>query len=178
MTPDGAKAVISSWRGSRRPYACDVEVRETLSPKRGVGDDYNVVYDVIFEPNVLDKARVELWFTDAGYIAVGFENYERFCNRLQITSHRHGFVAGHEPREVSQIGLIAIMDAISNGNISLRFVSKLGVLLRVGATMREADLSFLRDAGYDCTDWISILGKDTSQLSVWHLSEIAPYRPW
>ena len=177
MTPEEIEAAILRWR-SGRPRWLDVEFREAHSPGRGRGDDYNVSYEAVFEPTALDKARLELWVTDTGYTAVGFESYDRLIQRLKVRCLRRGFVAGHEPRLVGPSAVSGILDAVADGKVQLRFIAKLGLLLRTKAEMSASDLALLEESGYDRADWVCAQQKNVRRLSSWALSAVARYRPW
>jgi hypothetical protein len=62
MLPTDAHELLSSWFASKN--APDVSFRESFPLTRDPSDDYHVVYEAIFEPQTLDKARIEIWLTD------------------------------------------------------------------------------------------------------------------
>ena len=74
-----------------------VAFTEINDPPVDPDDSYYVVYEVRFEPIDLDKARLEIWLTDSGQVAVGIETRERIARRLMVRTLRSGFVGGHEP---------------------------------------------------------------------------------
>src|SRR5258705_10545364 len=104
MFVEQLKTIVADW-GWKGLSTSGIEFRESSDPEFDPNDDYRVIYEVSFEPSALDKARIEFWVTDMGHVAVGIETYERICKRLERRTTRDGFVAGHEPREVTKDGL-------------------------------------------------------------------------
>jgi hypothetical protein len=125
MLAADAHELFSSWFASKS--APDISFRESFPSTHDPADDYKVVYEAIFEPQSLDKARVEIWLTDKGDIAFGFETRQRIAARLSVANWRKGFAAGHEPRALSRDGVVALLSAISDGKLLLNVRTILGL---------------------------------------------------
>jgi hypothetical protein len=82
-----------------------VEFKESFSPEFDPNDDYRIVYEAVFAPTALDKARIEVGLTDEGFVAVCIETYKRIVQRLELRAIRHGCVVWHEPRQATKEGL-------------------------------------------------------------------------
>ncbi len=136
-----------------------------------------MIYEASFQPAALDKARIEFWFTNMGYIAIGIETYDRIAQRLRLRAIRHGFAVGHEPGTVSRDGLQMVFDAVTKGEIFI----VVGIALELVSSARVYMVASTKDAiaksGYKCSDWISpIPNDDVEKLS--SLGSVVSYRAW
>jgi hypothetical protein len=175
LTAD-AHELLSSWFASKG--VADIGFQESFPTTHDPADDYNVVYEAVFEPQVLDKARIEVWLTDEGHIGVGFETRQRTAARLSATNWRMGFAAGHEPRSLSRDGVFALLDAISDGKLLLNVRTIFGVLDGIRAQMSQDDRQVLQSAGYDLIRWIGIARERIAPLEFGILGTAIRFRPW
>jgi hypothetical protein len=175
MLVDEAKSIFSEWSQERLSGA-GVSFRETLNPVPHRGDDYRVVYEAVFEPSVLDKARIEFWFTDTGHVAVGVEKYERIRQRTGLITFRHGFALGNEPKIMNTRALQILFDAVSLGNLSISVKSFLTVITSVKLLIRNSHYESLAKSGYQ-PKWISPTIHDADN-SLTQFNGLLAYRPW
>jgi hypothetical protein len=176
MLPVDAHELLSSWfAGKDVP---DITFRESFPATQDRADDYNVVYEAIFEPQTLDKARIEIWVTDEGNVAFGFETRQRIAARFAVANWRKGFAAGHEPRALSRDGVVALLSTISEGKLLLRIRTIFGVLGGIRAAMSEGDRQVLKSAGYDYIDWIGIPREPIVPLRFGIPGTHVRFRPW
>jgi hypothetical protein len=115
VTVDDLKSIVGMRATDLLSFG--LEFKESFSPEFDPSNDYRVVYEAVFEPTALDKARIEFWVTDSGYVAVGIETYKRIVRRLELRAIRHGFAVGHEPRLVTKDGLRYLFEAVVAGRI-------------------------------------------------------------
>jgi hypothetical protein len=83
----------------------------------------------VVEPEQLDRARLELWVTDKGSLAVGIEKRGRIAERIGARTQSSGFIGGHEPKVVPVAMLEALVNAIANGALTVRARRAFGHLL-------------------------------------------------
>lgn len=108
---------IREWYRTRVPRS--VAFREPGVPPVDEHDDYEVVYEAVFEPPSQHQMRVALWLTSDGAIGIGFETLGRVAARLGRRVRRSGFAAGNEPNSLSTGCLLSILDLVSGGHVSL-----------------------------------------------------------
>src|SRR5258708_24746242 len=118
MRTDDLRSIFAGW-SAQDLAAAGVTFQETLDPPSHPTDDYRVIYEAHFVPESLDKARIEFWLTDDGYVAVGIETYQRILQRLDLKAMRRGFAGGHEPSAKSKDGLKTLFDAATRGKIHI-----------------------------------------------------------
>lgn len=83
-------------------------------------DSYRVVYEARFHSESLNVATVELWLTEDGGVAIGFERRERVARALGTRAYQpHRFAAGHEPRDLSIAAVLDVLTAIAHGRVGL-----------------------------------------------------------
>jgi hypothetical protein len=174
MTIDDLQLVLEPWKALVGSLT-DVSFRERRDPPIGVGDDYRVAYELAIEPTVLDKARVELWLTDSGHVAVGVESYERVAQRLNVKMFRQGFAAGHEPRVVPPAGLGRLLALVAEGRIVIIARVMLGLTYSLKMGIPKADYDDIEQMGYGC-DWLLPLRSDLQGTIPF--AQVANYRPW
>ena len=176
MLPADAHELLSSWFTSKK-FAY-ISFRESFPTTHDLQDDYRVIYEAIFEPQALDKARIEVWLTDKGNIAFGFETRQRIAARLSVACWRKGFAAGHEPLTLSRDGVLALLDAISDGKLLLNVRTFFGVLDGIVAAMSEDDRQDLKSAGYNRISWIAVARERIVPLKFGILGARVRFRPW
>jgi hypothetical protein len=177
MLVDEVKSVFAAWK-AQDLLAAGIEFRESSNPTFDPNDDYRVIYEATFEPDNLEKARLEFWLTDTGHVAVGFETYERIIQRLELKAIRHGFAVGHEPRAVSKEGLQKLFDAVTLGKIFIAVRSTLRLATSARICMSESDCDAIERSGYRCSDWISPLSNDDAVSPSSSFGKILRYRAW
>jgi hypothetical protein len=176
MVPGDAHALLSNWY--RTKGSSDVSFQESFPSARDPADSYKVVYEAVFEPRALDKARIEIWLTDEGNVAFGFETRQRLAARLSVAHWRRGFAAGHEPRPLERGGILAFLEAVSDGKLLLEARKLFGVLDGVRAVMSEGDREALQSAGYGHVDWIGIARDRTMPDMFSVFGTLVQFRPW
>lgn len=176
MSPANAHELISSWFVSQS--ASDVELRESFPSAHRPNDDYSVVYEAIFEPSSLDKARVEIWITKEGRVAFGFETRQRIAGRFALVNWRKGFAAGHEPRALSPNDVIALLRAASDGKLLLNIRTLFGVLNGIRALMSEEDRRALQDVGRDNFGWVGITKNDSNGRNLESRDTLVRFQSW
>jgi hypothetical protein len=169
--------LIANWLQRRSVSQC-VQLRERVSPPHDAQDDYTVVYDAVLEPWSEDRLRMEIWLTDAGLVAVGIETRRRVARRLGIRTLRQGFAGGHEPQPVNASALRVLLDAVADGEISIRYTSLFGILLTTQTSMAEERFSLLQESGYEPLGWINREEKRTSALLPEVFGNTLKYIPW
>jgi hypothetical protein len=175
MLVDEAKSVFCAW-SPERLSAAGVSFRESLNSVPGRGDDYRVIYEAVFEPNVLDKARIEFWVTDTGHVAVGIERYERLQKRTGLITLRHGFALGHEPKIMNKATLQILFDAVSFGKISISVKSFLKIITSVKLFMWNSHYESLVKTGHQ-SKWISPTTGEADDGAT-QSNGLLAYRPW
>jgi hypothetical protein len=175
MLPIDAHELISNWFVSQN--ASGVEFREAFPSTRDPTDDYKVVYEAIFEPQTLRKARVEIWITDQGNISFGFETRQRIAMRFSLANWRRGFAAGYEPRALSPDDLITLLQTVSDGKLSLSIRTFFGVLGRIRAVMSQEDRRALQDASRD-VDWVGITNRKTERPKFGISDTVVQFQSW
>jgi hypothetical protein len=176
MLPADAHELLSSWFASK--MVPEISFRESFPTTHDSSDDYKVVYEAIFEPQTLDKAYVEIWVTDEGNIAFGFETRQRIAKRLSVAYRRKRkrFAAGHEPTSLTQDGVLALLGAISDGKLLLSTRTFFGVLDGTQAVMWKNDRQDLESAGCDYVRWIGVAREPIVGLGI--LGSLVRFRPW
>ena len=175
MLVEEAKSIFSGWKRETLS-AAGVNFSETADPVFHRSDDYKVIYEASFEPNVLDKARVELWVTDIGHVAIGIETYERILKRTGLIAFRRGFALGSEPGAVSEEALQTLFDAVSKGRAAIFVKSSLRMVSSVRLFLQASDYDSLVEAGYQ-PKWISSMA-DVASSPLMHSDKMLIYRPW
>jgi hypothetical protein len=150
------QALLSEWFSKRNPSS--VEFRANVAPPHDPdSDDYVICYSAAFKPHALNQARVEVWETTQGGVAIGLETTSRIARRLSVNCRKDHFAAGHEPTQVSTTGLLAILESIANGEIMIaaRAFPWFGVAATSAVAPREV-IRALMERGYNATNWISV----------------------
>lgn len=108
-------------------------------------DDYQVVLEAVFQPDDLDRARLELWLTPDGYVAVGVETRERVALRLGLRPgwrYKRAFADGFEPREVSIEELGQIHKVLSGGGLRISCGSAFGIVTTIRSNLWPNQIGF------------------------------------
>lgn len=154
LTPERAKVLLSEWFISK--HTTTVVFREETNPKNDPHDDYLIGYEAIFEPKSLEHAYIHIGVTPDGYVAIGFERWERIAERLGAKNSSVRFAAGHEPCFISESGLLAILDLIANGQIAIApTVIPLIGLVSTKAKVLQDVLEELISKGYSSVSWLN-----------------------
>jgi hypothetical protein len=164
------RAALADWY--RNSGASDqVAFREVTAPPDDPDDDYLVVYEAVFEPSSLEMARVDVWLTDDGYVAIGLEKRGRIAKRLGVKGNPIRFAAGHEPAAVSLPDLLSLLDAAAGGHLAIiARANRLFGLWSTKAAMDPDTYDRLEASGHRDLDWIVRLDHRTGQ--------ILRFRPW
>ncbi|MCU7965872.1 MAG: hypothetical protein KZQ74_01460 [gamma proteobacterium symbiont of Bathyaustriella thionipta] len=117
LTPEKVQKLLSDWFVTKKTDK--VEFREEKQPKNDSQDDYLVAYEAVFEPRALDQARIEIWVTPDGHIAIGVERWRRIKERLHIKCWSDRFASGCEPQCMSETELLAYLNLIAEGEIAI-----------------------------------------------------------
>lgn len=159
MTAKRVHQVLAEWFAKKQITTVTFQAKN--DPINDPKDSYVVVYEAAFEPNTLDQARVELWLTDDGRVSIGFETHVRIAAHFDAKTRSKRFVSGHEPCQLTEQALLAILDAIANGEIALsvRKIPWVGLLwfLFVGTPKAVASVKTvdtLVSKGYWPVTWI------------------------
>ena len=147
MLLEDLRAILARWSGEDLA-AASISFQETTSRQFDANDDYQVVYKARFEPARLDRARIEIWATDTGHVAVGVETFGRVIQQLELRAMRSGFVGGNEPRNVSKDGLKRLLDTVSAGRIFIVVRSALWIALTAKIYMATTDRDDIMRDGY------------------------------
>lgn len=173
MTPEAARVLLSDWFAARR-VRC-VRLVGNDAPNADPYARYTVVYEAAFEPDTLDMARVEIWITIDGDVAVGFETSERIARQLHVRNLKTGFAAGHEPHAMTEQGLVALLNVVAAGEIAVQTtVLPFVGLLETRALIAPGRLIELKDRGYLATRWLRSV--EPSKMAA--RRSILRYRPW
>lgn len=125
---------------------------EDFDPAPDPDGSYQLDYIATFEPPSLRQARVEVWVTSEGEIAIGLERFGRIADRLGVRcglNDRQVFAAGHEPLQVSDAGLLGLLDLVADGKLALSVAcAPLVGLLSVTAVLPDGAPGNLVSAGY------------------------------
>ncbi|WP_253712007.1 hypothetical protein [Bradyrhizobium sp. WD16] len=175
MDVEEIKSVFASWN-QKRLGAAGIRFAESSNAPLGSGDDYRVVYEAVFEPDDLDKIRIEIWLTDTGHTAVWLEKCSRVSKRLAKKFSRGGAVAGHEPIAMSSETLNLLFGVAVGGKLLIAVRSIFHVGLTMTPFLPTADYEAIRASGYSY-----LRGPQSAQSGVF--SSILPltvldYRPW
>lgn len=167
FTASTAREFFGDWASKRK--LTSVAVVHNDSPAADADSRYLVVYEVAFQPSDPEMAQLEFWITDTGEIGVGFERWHRIAERLGARTCKVGFVGGHEPRALSAQAVMAILECVARGSLSVtpRMLPVIGL---VGATIQSPESAFLGQHGYDATGWLCD-AKEASKSSL-------RFKPW
>lgn len=149
------RVVLTDWFKQRQPAT--VQFIESTKPQEDPDSRYTVVYEAVFEPSTLDRFRAEIWATTDGEIAVGLEKRNRIAKRLGVKNWQEGFAAGHEPYQVTQEGLLALLTLVANGEIAITATTfPISGLAKTKAVVHSNSYNILSSQGYDCHRWLKV----------------------
>lgn len=135
-TPEEHLASLRAW--FLRQATQSVEMVERRPPP-GPGDDYVVDFEVVFEPQDLERCQVEIWLS-GGSVGIGIERRSRIARRLGLKWGNDTFGAGFEPRAVDFSSVIDVCDAAARGAISFAWVSLMGRLIAIDGVHYDTDV--------------------------------------
>ncbi len=163
------RQTASEWFSTRRTTG--IRLIESMKPKSDSNEDYTIAYEVVFEPDTLEKAWLEVWFTTEGKVAVGLEKRDRIAQRMNVKNRREGFATGHEPSSVTQEGLLAIMTIIADGQIAIS-ASCLPIwgLAKTKAVILPETSEALASRDYNAQWWLEVAHE-------FHPSDLR-FKPW
>jgi hypothetical protein len=172
------KGICAAWTPARLA-AAGIDFKENLNPSFETADDYRVIYEVIYEPKSLDKARLELWLSEEGGVAVGVEHTSRVFRRLADRNvGRCGFIAGHEPGTVKIEAIKSVLDMVARGKLSIEVTSIFGFAFSAKALVDENthnDLTRWDDAWKNHPRLKPVKG--IHQKAAWW-RKVLRYKPW
>ena len=119
LEPERVRQILSDWFAGRA--TAEVAFIEDTDPMYIEYTRYWTSYEAVFEPSSLDKARVEVWAMPDGDILIGLEQDKRVAQRLGVRNSKYDrfFAAGYETVRINESGLIALLDLIADGQISI-----------------------------------------------------------
>jgi hypothetical protein len=153
-----------------------IRFTENANPESDQYARYTVAYEATFEPNSLDRARIEIWLTTEGMIATGLETKNRIAARLKLKEGNHKvFAAGDEPSEVTKEGLLALLTAVAEGNIAISATSLplLGLVKTQAVLLSDTDKS-LASHGYNARGWLTVVDDFESDA----FRHVLRFTPW
>jgi hypothetical protein len=168
------REVLANWFRERHTTA--VRFIENTKPNNDPYADYIVAYEAVFEPNTLDKACIEIWVATDGPIAIGLETKNRMAERLGIKGGKHKiFAAGHEPSEVTERGLLALLTVVAEGRIAISATCLpiLGLVGTKAVLVSDTD-EFLSSHGYDTRWWLTVVDDFESDI----FRHVLRFTPW
>ena len=140
----------------------DVRLSHNLEPLADINATYAVVYEAAFEPASTDAARVEIWLTVTGEIAIGVDSCDRVAQRLGVTNQKNGFAGGHEPLVVPIGGVLALLGLIATGNVRVRAtVAPIIGLVTTKAVVSDDGFALLSDKRYPVAHWLDMVDATT-----------------
>jgi hypothetical protein len=153
MQPQDIRHLLMQWKDGRT--ASGVSLVERIPPEDPYAR-YSVVFESVFEPDSIQKARLEVWTTSDAHVGLGFETWRRIASRLGVRGGTDRFAAGHEPRHTTPTGLLAVLDAIADGEIAIEAVVVPVVgLVSTRAVAAPSVVQRLASRGYDPATWLS-----------------------
>lgn len=171
---DQLRKTLRDWFHKRQATA--IRLTENLNPEKDPYARYTVAYEATFEPNVLDQTRLEIWITSDGMVAVGIETRQRIAERLGVRGGmRKVFAAGHEPAEVSEAGLVALLTVVADGKIAISTTCLpiVGILRCKAVLVPDTD-RFLLSHGYDGRWWLTVVDDFESDV----FRHVLRFIPW
>jgi len=174
MSPEQLRKVLASCLQEKQTTG--IRFIETTNPEEDPYSRYTVAYEAVLEPNTLDKARIEIWLTTEGAIAIGLETKNRIADRLGIKGGQYKiFAAGHEPTDVTKCGLLALLNVVAEGKIAISAtcLPLLGLVKTKAVLLHDTD-TFLAANGYNARWWLTAVGDFESDAS----STVLRFTPW
>lgn len=117
VDPRRGSELLRNWFTARDSDS--VDFTEEFDPEIDRNDDYVVAYEARFSPEDLRRARVEVWITEKGLVAFGFEKETRVGMRVGKRVRGDSFATGMEPAGVSEKELISLLNLSAEGRIGL-----------------------------------------------------------
>lgn len=172
IRPDRADELISDWF-ERRGFR-SVALQRIRDPQADPDARYVVEYEARFITPGLEQAQVEVWATRDGDVGIGLETKGRIAERVGVRTRRNGFAAGHEPAEMSESGLLGLLDCVADGEIAIsaRVVPLLGVTRTDAVLLKEENRTALSSAGYAPMEWLR------PRRGIERLRRLLRFEPW
>ena len=174
--------VIGEWLSLKQFK--NVRISEVLEPDNSDIDDVQTDYEVVFEPDSLSAARVEIWVLQDKYIEIHFDKIERVNKRFGLRSSHRGCVDLQWGHEMTRRQLVVILEEISGGHVWAKINTCLGFVLNESAAITEERKKYLEDQGYSNIEWSSGLytipecrSSMTKSYAFWK-NHIVNYHPW
>lgn len=173
LTLEGAQDAIRVW--SRSWVRESVQLYENNSPAPDPDGSYAIAYEAVFAPSDPSRARLEIWVTHGGYLALGFETWQRLGERLGFQTGSNRFVAGHEPLAVTAEYITAVLNltAMAEIAVSATVLPLVGVTATRAVAAPEA-LAALRAAGPGNVEWVQRRPSTGNRF----LRKLVTYEPW
>lgn len=140
----------------------DVEFRAKRAPAyKPDEDDYKVIYEAVFEPKTANKAMLEIWLTDEGFVGFGFERKSRISTNLGGSSSGE-FATGQEPSvPFSDAIVIALLEAVASGAVKLQIKHRMFGGRKIRAVAAPVIVDELRKKSSGKLNWIYPLKKSS-----------------
>jgi hypothetical protein len=117
----------------------EVDIREDKSAKKEV--DYDIDYEISFNPRSLSKGSLDVYITSLGNVGIGVERWSRIASRLGFLSWRGArYVAGFEPRNLTDDEVIHICNLIYSGMFQIHSYHMLKLI--VGSVITDQHRTF------------------------------------
>jgi hypothetical protein len=169
------KSVFAIWTEEALVHA-GIQFKESFEPPLDPHYDYRFIYQASFDPAALDKASIEFWVSETGYVAIGVESYERIRRRTGLKAIRGGIATGHEPRIVDGEGLHILFDAVTQGKVFIVVKSFLKIITSVHLRTQASGHGAAALSGYPF-DWVSPMVDPAQDLSA-PFGDVLRYQPW
>jgi hypothetical protein len=158
----------------------EVEFIECINPAHDPAqDDYFVAYEAIFRPRDLQRARLEVWVTDDGFVGVQFENRARLAERLgvRLWTAKQACAAGQELLSVTPKELISFVQLVAEGEAMLQVVPFGFGMMGLEATRAVVTPKSFQQLGAKnhAWDWLAVMTEEQVQSS-WR--KIVMFEPW
>jgi hypothetical protein len=153
--------------------ASGIELGICTEPANDDDDDYSVACEVRFEPVRKSCARLELWLTKDGAIAVGFETKKRVSELSGIDCGNAGFASGSEPMEKLGLGGVnALLNVVADGELKVAIKPRLFSGPRIAAVTSAGTREWLRQASQGALSWIR------DEAAFRNRGRILKFEPW
>lgn len=150
-----------------------IELGICTDPANDDDDDYSVACEVRFEPVRKSCARLELWLTKDGAIAVGFETKKRVSELTGIDCGNAGFASGSEPLEKLALGGVnALLNKVADGKLKIAVKPRPFSGPRIAAVASAATTEWLRQESQGALSWIR------DEAAFRETGRILEFEPW
>ncbi|GEM_PF-7130627 len=162
---------IELWFRKRNPK--HVKMLRNDQPSQDPDDDYQVVFEIVFEPHDSRRARIELWLTESGNIGLGIEQRRRVARALDLQSTSPRFAGGFEPMKVPYQAIEKFLDLVADGRLAMRYVvvPLFGILYSM-PSLQLAEIENLKEIGFPVSD--CLMTAESPHV----LTKTLRYEPW